>query len=278
MRSIAALILVSVVCLAATPADASDWSLDKWVKRESAWKGHGIGSTYTQTTTMQMPKIPNMPDVPGMPKGGKMVTTNKYTLTAIGKTAYTIKVETTSMGRKTTRTETEPKVRTVKLGSEVKDAGEGAVTVEGKSYTCKIKTVANMGAILGDSIPKGGPSAGRPQLGQGKIWEHPTLGVLKMETSMTVMGQSAKMTWLVSRLSVKHSIGTQSFTCREMTMSTTMQMGTSKVTMLSNPKFPGGTLKSTVESAMMGRKMTIPTVVTAYTKKPLTATTPAATK
>ena len=205
-----------------------------------------------------------------------MVTTNTYTLTAIGKTDYTIKVETTSMGRKTTSTQTEPKVRTVKLEGQVKDGGEGAITVEGKSYTCKIKTIANMDLLFGESMAKGMPGgSGRPQLQQGKVWEHPTLGVLKMETSTNIMGQDVKMTWQVTRLNVSHSIGTQSFACREMTMSMSMQMGTSKVTMLSNPNFPGGNLKSTVESAMMGHKMTIPTVVTAYTKKPLTATTPA---
>ncbi|MDJ0521850.1 MAG: hypothetical protein QNJ90_07220 [Planctomycetota bacterium] len=276
MRTLASLALVFAICLSAAPADASEWGLDKWAKRESGWKGHGVGSSYTTTTTIPMPNMPNMPDMPGMPKGGKMTTTAKYTLTAINKDSYTIKVETTTMGRTMTNTQTEPKVRTLNMKDQVVDAGEGTVKVEGKTYTCKVKTVKSMEAFFGDSMPKGPPGRGgsmKPTFSKGKVWVHPTLGVLKMETTANIMGQNATMSWQVNRLSVSHTIGKHTFNCREMKMTTGTQMGNSTVTMIMAPSFPGGTLKSVMNSKMMGRDMKITTTYSNYVKKPVAAVT-----
>jgi len=267
-----AVVTALVLCLVAASAQASDWGMDKWMKRESAWKGHGIGSFVTETTTIPMPDMPNMPDVPGMPKGGKMVTTTKTTLTKITETGYVLTVESTQMGRTTTTTRTEPKVRTQKVEAEVKDVGEDAVTVEGKSYPCKVKEVANMDALIGDSMPRRMPGA-KPTVSKGKVWESPSEGVLKMETSATVMGHEMTMTWQVSRFKATHKVGTESFGGREVTMTMKSQMGESKMTMIMAPDVPG-TLKNVTESAMMGRTTTITTEMTEYTKKPLTATTP----
>ena len=277
MRLTAALIVVSVVCLAAAPAGASEWGMEKWAKQESAWKGHGIGSTTTTTTTMQMPQMPDMPAMPGMPKDGKMVTTTKTTLTEITDTGYVLSVETTSMGRTSKTTRAEPKVRTVNFDGQVKELGEEAVTVEGKSYSCKVKSVANMEAMIGDSMPQAGPrGAGmKPTMSQGKVWESPTEGVLKMETTAEMMGQQMEMAWQVSRLKASFTLGTESFSGREMTMTMKMQMGEMKMTILTSLGIPGGTLKSVMEAAMMGQNMTTTTELTAYVKKPLAVTTPA---
>ncbi len=276
MRLIAVLATVSIVCLCAAPATAGEWSLEKWAQQESAWKGHGVGSSVTQTTTVPMPKMPNMPDVPGMPKDGKMVTTTKTTLTKITKDGYVLTVATTSMGNTSTTTRTEPKVRKVRLAGQIKEAGEEAVTVQGKSYTCKVKTVSNMGDLLGDSLDQGGPGGGgAPQVQKGKVWEHPTQGVLKMETTTSAGGQAGKMTWQVTRLTANYVLGKTTYAGREMLMTSAGQMGNAKVTVITSNTVPGGTLKSVAEMAMMGRKTKVTTVLTAYTKKPLTATTPA---
>ena len=283
MRVIRTLVVLSVVFLCAASARASEWGLENWLKQESAWKGHGIGSSVTETTTVPMPKMPNMPDmpnIPGMPKDGKMVTTTKTTLTKITADGYELTVETTSMGRTTKSTRTEPKSRTGKVEGQIVDMGEGNVTVEGKTYTCKVKHVKDMGLLFGDEEEKEPMSPGADddtgsQMKNGKLWEHPELGVLKMEASSDSMGQAAKMTWQVSRLEATHTVGNQAFTGREITMTMTMAMGTSKTTMLTSLTVPGGTLKSVAESAMMGRKTTVTTELTAYVKKPLTATTPA---
>ncbi len=274
MRAVITLAALLVVSLLAAPATAGEWSMDAWIKHESLWKGHGIGSSYTETTTSKMPgmpKMPNMPNIPNMPKGGTTVDTVTTTLTGITKAGYVLSVVSTVMGRKTTRTVVEPRVRTIKLDGQVKDAGEEAVTVEGKSYTCKVKAVANMEALMGDAKPK--MRGTKSQLSKGKVWEHPKLGVLKMVTTMNAMGQKATMTWQVSRLSASHTIGKQAFTGREITMTVVHTMGKSTTTMLSSRTFAGGTLKNVTTSDMMGRKMTRSTVVTAYTKKPLAVTT-----
>jgi hypothetical protein len=276
MRLLAPVAAVAfVLCLLAPPVTAGEWGLDAMAKRPSPWKGHGIGSYITQTMTMEMPNMPSMPNVPGMPQGGKMVTTTKTTLVGITDTDYELKVETTRMGRTTTTQRTEPKVRTVDLQGKVEDVGEGSVTIEGQSYPCKIKSVKDMTGILGGAMPHGRKGhMGAASMGSGKVWVHPTLGLLRSEVQMTVMGSTHTMTWVVTKLKASHTIGTQTYTGREMTTEMDFGMGKSTTTMIVSPSVPGGALEMVVKTNAMGHETTMKREITAYVKKPLTATTP----
>jgi len=135
-----------------------------------------------------------------------------------------------------------------------------------------------MSAALGDaakssSMPGRGGRSRAPTVGSGKIFVHPKLGILRMESTTTVMGQKGKMVWQVNRLAVSKKVGVTTYTCREIAMTMTHSMGTSTMTMLIAPRVPGGALKSVVQSKVMGRDMKITTEVTSYVKKPLVVTT-----
>ena len=254
-------------------ARADDWSIESMSKRESAWKGHGVGSTITETTTVQMPampNVPNMPAIPGMTQDGKMITIRKETLKEIKEDAYVLEVETTRMGRTTTSTRTEPMSRS--FTPKMTDTGPGSVTIEGQSYACATKSVTNIEGLMGDTMPQpgqGAPGGGMaPKMSEGKVYIHETLGMLRMEMTMSMMGQAGKNVLQVTRLSVPRTVGTTQVTCREMTMDMDMGMGKISVTMLVAPSIPG-TVRSETKSQMMGHSTTSLAEVTAYEKKPL---------
>jgi len=278
LASLALGLVFALLPLARTEA-ADDWGLDNYTKRPSAWAGHGIGSSVTETTVIPIPKMPNMPNMPQMPgfKDGKMVTTKKSTLTKITKDEFVITVETTSMGRTTKRTEKEPRVRKTKV--TFTDGGKGTVKVAGTEYACAIKIAANMGEVMGDKVPESprgrgrGRAGAKPVIGAGKVFVHPKLGVLRMETTMTVMGQPGKMVWQVNRLAVPKKVGETTYTCREAVITTTTSMGAGTITMLIHPRIPGGALQTIVKSKIRGHDMTITTNTTSYVKKPLVVTT-----
>ncbi len=263
--------------VAALPAEAADdWSLAAFLKQESGWKGHGVGSSITETSTTHMPNmpnIPNMPSIPGMPKDGKMVSTTKTTLSKITKDGYVLAVETRSMGRTIKSTQTEKLAKNIK--PKFTDGGEGTVKIGGTDYTCKIMVVANMKELMDGSLPSGGGGRGgmAPQMGKGKLYVHAKLGVLKMETTMSVMGQAGTMVQQTTKLAATHKIGEKTYAGREITTTVSFSMGTIKSSSVTSNALPIHSLKKVANSEMMGRKSKTVTEVSAYVKKPLAATT-----
>ena len=75
------------------------------------------------------------------------------------------------------------------------------------------------------------------------MWEHETLGVLKVETSMTARGQTATRTQVVTNLDVPRLVGDRALSCRELTWSTNMLGG--KTVRLVSPAVPGRTVLTT---------------------------------
>lgn len=276
MRTFRLVLPALIVALAlAGSADAGErgFGLADWMKGESQWKGHGVGSYYVEVTEVKMPSMPNMPNVPGMPKDGIMRTTVKTTLVKIEPTQYVLSVETTQMGRKTTSERRVPKVLrpNVDMKSKVTPAGQGPVVVEGKTHTCNKFKVANFADLSNESTtpedPRGG-GAVNSTFGPAFVWVHPDpkIGVLKMQTTISLMGRTHEMTWLTTKLSLSRSVGGHTFEAREITMSGAM--GT-KIVQEHAPAFPGGTLSSTSTSNMMGMSSKSTTRVTEYVKKPV---------
>ncbi|MDA1194863.1 MAG: hypothetical protein O2894_06730 [Planctomycetota bacterium] len=245
-----------------TPASAGDHDLAKMFERDSPWKGHGIGSVVHRRTTQDM-KIPQMPG-----GGRKTVTEEKETLVQITETEYVLKVENKDDTGWRTSERRVPKVfRADQKRAKVVDAGEETVTIAGKDYTCQKKTLADMSPIIEGSsaAPKGRGGQAMP-LGAGAVWAHDTLGVLKMQMTMSAMGQQMTNTMVVTNLSVARKVGDRTFDCREWTM--TMSMGGTRVA-LEHPSVPGTTLLSTMTMSMQGFSMETREELLAYDKKPL---------
>lgn len=254
----------------APQAQAGDYDFEKFAERTSAWAGHGVGSMVHRRTTQDM-KIPQMPG-----GGRKMVTNVKETLKAITETHYVIQVETEGMMGKQVTERREPKVIRMDMKkAKVTDAGEEKITINGTEYTCQKKTVGNMGEFMaglgGEMKGRGGQSM---PVGSGAIWVHPTHGVIKTSTTMSMMGQQLTVAMTATKLSTKHKVADKEYACREWTMDLGGMGG--KRVMLNAPSVPGETVLATMSMSQQGFSMESREEIVAYVKKPVTATTPSA--
>lgn len=243
--------LLLLVTLGAAPLEAGDWDFEHWTKRMSAWAGHGVGSMVHRRTTTNISH-------PQMPAPMKTVTEEKKTLVKITETHYVLKVENLAMGQWTTREEQVPKTARATSEAKVEDVGEGSVTIEGKAYACKKKKYTGLQM-------DGGASAEEMPVSSGVVWVHDSLGVLRIDSTTDMMGQSVTTTWQVQRLDVSHQVGDTTLACREIALSNPMMGG--KMTLLECPSVPGDTVRLEMKSDRMGATTSTVTELVAYVKK-----------
>jgi hypothetical protein len=243
--------LLFALLAAPAPAAAGGWGMENWTKRPSAWTGHGAGSMVHRRTTA-------VTSMPGMPAPQKTVTEEKQTLLRETEDAYVIKVERLVMGAWTTTEETEPKVMRVNAEADISDLGEEAVTVAGTSYPCHKKQVKNLG-MKSQAAPGAAATT-------GILWVNDTHGVLKMEMTMSMMGQAMTTTILTTKLSASHTVGDVTLDCREMQMSSSAMAG-GVTTMLQCMDVPGQVVRMEMKQSHGPVQMEHVTELLAYVRK-----------
>ncbi|MDJ0974258.1 MAG: hypothetical protein QNJ98_07350 [Planctomycetota bacterium] len=233
----------ALVLLIPADASAADWGLETWKKRArgSEWEGYAVGSTYTTRTSTK-----------GQMGGHSMnsVTETRSTLVKVTETHYHVKNETKlPNGQWLPGSVTqEPRKKNVKF--ETKDAGSEVVKVAGTDYTCK--------KIIGTKIE----DRKRETM---TFWVHEKLGVLRYEMNEVMEGRKMAVKGTVTKLSVKKTVGTTTFECRELVMSVDVPgMGAMKRTQLMTNDGPASTVYST---GSMGAMTTTTELVSVSLKK-----------
>lgn len=240
-RSVLPKLAVCLIAIACMPGLSlgEDWSLDSCAKRTSIWSGFGVGTMIHHRTSTEM-RIRGRPDA-----GGKTSTETRMTLVEVTETEFVVKVEEREDGQWIATQEKEPRGGEQDgAGLEVKADGEESITIEGKSYPCKRRIVSDVSAVIGDPMTRREPGPRKGEDG-GTVWEHETLGILKVETSTTADGETATTTQVVTRLNVSHHVDDTEISCREMTWTTNMVGG--KTVMLESAAVPGRTVLTTGE-------------------------------
>ena len=255
-----------LACLAFSPSEraaAGDEDLvKKYTVHKSAWAGHGVGSLVHRKTKQTTPM-------------GEVVTEEKKTLARITDKYYELNVENKTMVGWSKSVERVPKVIRVDVAAaKPEDAGEETLTIEGKAYPCKKKKTKDASAFVPGGMK---PPAARPGkrgsnlTGQGTVWLHEKLGLLKMQMATEAMGQKMTVTMKVTRLKVSKKVGEQTLTCREIEISNSVFP--SKIVQLSSEKVPGGTVRSSMSFSQGGMTMSTVEELSAYVKKPLAPVT-----
>jgi len=257
------LVLSLLLCANSPKADAGDEDLvKKFAVHKSAWAGHGVGSLVHRKTRQTTPM-------------GEVVTEEKKTLARITDKYFELNVESKTMVGWSKSVERVPKVVHVDVAkAKIEDAGEETLTIEGKAYPCKKKKTKDASAFVPGGMK---PPAARPGksggklTGEGTIWLHEKLGMLKMQMATEAMGQKMTVTMNVKRLKVSKKVGAQTLTCREIEISNSLFP--SKIVQLSSEQVPGGTVRSSMSFSQGGMTMSTVEELSAYVKKPLVPVT-----
>ncbi len=210
--------LVIMVLLSA-PSRAEDWSIEGMAGAASPWAAFAPGTMVQYRTTSDI-KVTGRDDM-----NRSNVKETRLTLVEITEDEYVIRVEERVDGEWAARTVRESKVRkTDSDRSMLEDDGEGSLSLGDKTYVCTKKKVADVRDLLDG--PRG-PGEVRPdgESKSGVVWEHETLGVLKVESRTPAERGTATTTLLATRIDVLQRIGETALSCREFTWSTNMVGG-----------------------------------------------------
>jgi len=236
-------ILLSLVILVllSAPSRAEDWSIDGRLGAAFPWAGFAPGTMVRYRTTTDI-KVRGRDDL-----NRTEVEETRLTLVEITETEYVIKVEKRIDGEWAARKVRTSRVyRTDAARSGVEEEGEGKETlsIEGKAYVCTKKKLADVSDLLDG--PPGPGEVRRPEdRKSGVVWEHETLGVLKVEAREPTERGTATTTLVATKIDVTHEVGEATLSCREFTWSTNMIGG--KTVRLESVAVPGRTVLTTGE-------------------------------
>lgn len=226
-----------VAALLALPSFASDWSLEDSLKRTSVWSGFGVGTMIHHRVTTEI-QVRGRPDM-----DRESVTETRMTLVEVTEAEFVVKVEERADGEWVAKEVREPRDSGAAAAQPtVEPDGEESVRIGEKTYPCKKRTVSDVAALLHDPL-EGEDTGGGEWPKGGTVWEHETLGVLKVETSMPAQGRTATRTQIVTNLDVRRRVGETTISCRELSWSTNMLGG--KTVRLVSPTVPGRTVLTT---------------------------------
>jgi len=240
-RSVVRLGMLSCLLLCvlpALPARAGDWSLDE-LRAASSWEGFGVGTMvhYRAVTKVEAEARPDL--------NRTIEKETKATLVEVTDEELVIRLEERDGGAWTTRNVRQPRSSGLPASPPgIEDLQPESLEIEGRSYACARKRLPDVSGVL-DDPPEPGEKRNPDERTPGVVWVHPARGLLKVESSVRVADFTSTTTLVVTRLDVRHRVGTTDLACRELTWSTNRVGG--RTVRLESPAVPGLTVLTTGE-------------------------------